>query len=117
MSYRLFLDDERYPSDKDKLDWVIARSSAEAQAVVESKGTPSFISYDHDLGGEDTSIVFIHWLIERSLNGLCEFPREYYVHSQNPIGSKNISGLIESFLQFIAFNANAEATRMSLKTL
>lgn len=100
MSYKMFLDDERFPS---KEGFVIVRSSQEAIDFVVSEGVPEFISFDHDLGGEDTSMIFINWLITAHLNDLIVFPSNfsYYVHSQNPIGKKNIEGLLESFLNFI----------------
>lgn len=96
MTYKLFIDDERFPVTD---DWVIARSTSEAIGVVMSFGVPNFISFDHDLGGEDTSMKFIHWLInflydaEQNLKGF-----DYYVHSQNPIGKDNIEGLMNQVI-------------------
>jgi hypothetical protein len=89
MTYRLFIDDERFPVDD---DWVIVRSSSEAIDMVISKGIPSRISFDHDLGGDDTSIVFINWLIDHLLDNNLKLPYvfSFYVHSQNPIGKENI---------------------------
>ena len=59
MTYKLFIDDERYPTDN---TYLIARSSAEAIHVLNRYGIPESISFDHDLGGEDTSIEFIKYL-------------------------------------------------------
>jgi hypothetical protein len=50
MSYKMFIDDERFPVSD---DWVIVRSSQEAIDTVLAKGFPSYISFDHDLGGDD----------------------------------------------------------------
>ena len=86
----MFLDDERFPPN-DGTDWVIVRSSADAIKLVELQGLPAFISFDHDLGGDDTSRKFIYWLIEWMLDNKFTFKdREFnfYVHSQNPIGAK-----------------------------
>lgn len=104
MTYKLFIDDERFPpGGEDGIrNWEIARSSEEAKLVISRLGMPSFISFDHDLGGEDTSMVFLKWLSDYIMDTnsclpvISDFP-QYYVHSQNPIGVKNITGFIESF--------------------
>ena len=95
MTYKMFIDDERFPVTT---DWVIVRSSEEAKECVRNYGIPRFISFDHDLGGEDTSMNFIHWLIKIVLdsNGFMKFPTEYTVHSQNPVGAANIKSLMDS---------------------
>jgi hypothetical protein len=99
MSYKLFIDDERWPID-DGTTWVIARSSADAITAVECLGVPEYISYDHDLGGDDTSIKFIWWLINAYLDKkITTFPINYYVHSQNPVGAENIRSLLFSFIE------------------
>ena len=102
-SYKLFIDDERFPPFNSG-EWVIVRSSQEAIEYVKQHGTPIFISYDHDLGGDDTSIKFINWMIEYYLDN-CDscityfkFPVYYTIHSQNPVGAANIKGLIDGFV-------------------
>lgn len=98
MTYKLFLDDEREPPN-DNSSWLIARSSSEAISIVESKGIPLFISFDHDLGGDDTAMRFIWFLINSHMNGTIKsFPTDYYVHSQNPVGVQNIKGLMSSYI-------------------
>lgn len=98
MTYKLFLDDERDPPG-DNSNWLIARSSQEAISIVESKGIPSFISFDHDLGGDDTAMKFIWFLIESHIEGsLDSFPTDYYVHSQNPVGVQNIKSLMSNYI-------------------
>ena len=98
MTYKLFIDDEREPIGD---DWVICRTSEEARRVILSRGLPVFVSFDHDLGGTDTSMVFLHWLIDYMLDNNLTFPPEfsYGVHSQNPVGVKNIRGLLDSFIR------------------
>jgi hypothetical protein len=97
MSYRLFIDDERMPPD-DGTTYVIVRNSDEALRTVVDRGLPSFISFDHDLGGDDTAMIFLRYLIDYCLDhGLTLADVSYYVHSQNPIGKQNIIGLWESF--------------------
>lgn len=96
MSYKLFIDDERYPVTN---DWIIVRSSREAIDVVKALGCPTEISFDHDLGGDDTSIVFIKEFIEMVMDKKISIPNdfEYSIHSQNPIGRDNIKSLLSSF--------------------
>ena len=48
MTYKMFIDDERFPKTD---DWTIVRSSQEAIDCVLKKGIPSHIAFDHDLGG------------------------------------------------------------------
>lgn len=95
---KLFIDDERFPPD-DGADWHIVRSSKEAIDYVSENGFPDFISFDHDLGGQDTSMVFLH-AVSDSILEFDSMPFAYYVHSQNPIGVANIHGLLNSLAKF-----------------
>ena len=99
-SYKLFIDDERMPVNPD--EWIIVRTSDEAMNLVQRKGMPDFISFDHDLGGDDTSMKFVHWMIDAYLDNEIDVqPFEYVVHSQNPIGAQNIKGALTSFFKKI----------------
>lgn len=95
MGYKMFIDDERFPVTD---DWVIVRSSAEAIDYVQQHGMPQEISFDHDLGGDDTSRVFIKWLIDAFCRQAVSFPVgfTFSVHSQNPIGAEWINSTINS---------------------
>lgn len=96
--YRLFIDDLRDPPDA---SWTVARSSSDANSLLEKYGCPDEISFDHDLGGEDTTIYVVRWLIERDLN--TEIIPEHFlftVHSANPVGAENIRGLLGGYLSF-----------------
>ena len=106
-NYNLFLDDERFPPEllKHDRDWVIVRTSEAAMQTVRELGIPNFISFDHDLGGEDTAMKFLHDLIAYSIDNNTEFPKDYYVHSQNPIGRDNITSLMNSYLKVKYGNA------------
>lgn len=125
-SWILYLDDERNP--KDGKPWVIARTAQEAKDLVTSKGMPSFISFDHDMGYiipeeaqpegkyvktpigwmnpqikiEETGYDFAKWLVEQDQNGTITFPTDFsfYVHSANPEGAKNIQSLMDRYLKF-----------------
>lgn len=97
-SYKLFIDDERFPVTD---DWVIVRTSQEAIDTLLARGFPSFISFDHDLGGDDTSIVFINWLTDELIEGRLDIPKffDYYVHSQNCIGAENIRSKMDQLMR------------------
>ena len=98
---RIFIDDERFPADNSG-EWCIVRSSQAAIDLVILQGYPEFISFDHDLGGEDTSIKFVDWMINNTLDtgNFTQFPKNFSVHSQNPIGTKNIIGKMTGFINF-----------------
>ncbi len=97
MKYKLFIDDERFPVQD---DWLVARSSADAMSYVDKYGFPEEIAFDHDLGGEDTSMKFIHMLIDEYYDRPNEIPKNFTfsVHSQNPVGKENITQLMNAFL-------------------
>lgn len=103
MSYRLFIDDLRMPAED---DFVIVRNSKEAMDYVINHGCPDFISFDHDLGGDDTAIVFLNQFIDHVLDGKTVIPDDfsYFVHSANPVGAENISSKMDGFLKFINKN-------------
>lgn len=99
MSYRLFIDDEREPVG----ECVVARSSEEAFRVVLDLGFPTEINFDHDLGGDDTSMKFIWTLVNWMLDNNLQFPQgfEYTIHSQNPVGRENISAMMDSAIKVL----------------
>lgn len=108
MSYKLFIDDERFPAENSG-EWVIVRSSQQAISEVYQNGMPDFISFDHDLGGDDTSMKFLRWLLDELLDGMIAFPVDfcYYVHSQNPVGAENI----RSFMEFLLWEFGDERAK------
>lgn len=87
---------------------MIARSSEEAIQIFKDRGPPEFISFDHDLGGEDTSIRYVNWLIDVCLDlesigvdkKLIKLP-DYTIHSQNPVGAAAIRSKLESFKTYL----------------
>jgi len=98
---RLYLDDIRTPPPG---EWVICRDVEQAQAICAAHGCPAFISFDHDLG-EDvaTGYDFAHWLVDNDLDTGGAFIPEgftYNVHSANPVGAANITGLLDGYLEF-----------------
>jgi hypothetical protein len=108
--YVLFLDDERTIEMVDRTAWpdgthiLIARSSKEAMDIVESFGDPAFCSFDHDLGGDDTTMGFLKWYTgeyyDPEWSG--SFVPSYVVHSANPVGKLNIIAFMESWKRSLA---------------
>ena len=90
---KLFIDDVRNPPSE---DYSVVRSSTEAIQWIKDNGTPSFISFDHDLGETDTSMVFLHRFYNEIWKEGDKIP-DYTVHSANPVGSKNIISFMESW--------------------
>jgi len=99
MNYKLWLDDERYPTDGTV--WVIARNFSDARWYVENYGLPIFISFDHDLGSSKiTGMDFCKWLVNYIMdNNLPYNGMEYAVHSANPVGAANIDSYMAQFLE------------------
>jgi len=111
VSYLLFLDDQRQPSQKfpasEDTDWVIVRSHAEFIAAIEAYGAPSVVSFDHDLCAEHyedgykglppryeayttpTGLESAKFLVAYCKTNGQKMPR-YYVHSHNAWGRLNI---------------------------
>ena len=115
MQYVLFIDDERdYSFVEVNLiqtiikhkpqQFLIARNSSEAINLFKTHGLPCFIFFDHDLGeinGKvDTSMNVVNYITEN----YSSFP-DYIIHSQNPIGAKNLHSKIESFKKFLEQNS------------
>src|SRR5574343_1662990 len=108
MTYSLFIDDERFPPEKSVRDFAIARTSQEAINMMKEYVCPEFISFDHDLGGDDTAVIVVNWMINKDLDrrsyGIDDLfiPNDFQfdVHSQNPVGAKNIRELLNSYLTF-----------------
>lgn len=96
--WKLFLDDVRSPEEQ---GWTIARSSGRAIRLCTLWGMPNQISFDHDLGGEDTSIKFILWMVEALIDEEIQLPKgfSYTVHSMNPVGVENIHGHMRNILR------------------
>jgi hypothetical protein len=91
MSYRLFLDDERFPVEN---DWIIIRNYNDFVWIISTRGIPYEISFDHDLGENKTGYDCAKYLMDKMFEDfdreICVIPPQYYVHSQNPVGAENI---------------------------
>lgn len=100
----MYIDDLRTPIEE--FD-VIVRSYDEAIAIFKRYGVCEYISFDHDLGVDKNNkplksgFDIAKWLIKHDKNHTYKIPSNftYKVHSQNPIGKKNIILLLDSYLQ------------------
>lgn len=100
MSYRMFIDDLREPPLEHS--WVIARNSADAWGYMQRYGCPSVISFDHDLGGDDTAMLVVKRMVALDLDtGGAFIPADFVfkVHSANPIGARNIEGYLLGYFK------------------
>lgn len=96
---KIFLDDLR-PAPE---GYVLLKSSQEAIDYVKQNGCSYHFSFDHDLGEDDTTMVFLKWLINEDLdNSGSIIPEDftYIIHSANPVGRENIDSLLISYLKF-----------------
>lgn len=92
MTYRLFIDDERFPVTP---DWFVARNSFQAIKALELYGMPQEIAFDHDLGGQDTAINFINHLENELIDRELKFPIRCLLYC-----SYSCSALLDSLPQF-----------------
>lgn len=115
MAWNLFIDDERNLEDvtwapwqvREKYrneKWVICRSRRDVIHAIMTRGMPSFISFDHDLGeGEDNNgHAIARSIVDWDMNDekyTLPSDFDFYVHSQNPIGKANIEGLLSNYLK------------------
>ena len=105
MTYKLFLDDVRFP---DTSDWTIARNMDDAVWYIQNKGIPYFIAFDHDLAhehyiigdGEKTGYTFAKWFTSYIMDKNITLPSNFGfdVHSMNPIGAENIRQYMSQWL-------------------
>lgn len=122
----LFLDDVRVPYDVFRMtlnplfekneDWVVVRNYYEFVNYIIKFGLPDFISFDHDLAfehylsenqseieyeslKEKTGYDASKWLCDYCLDNNLSVP-DYYVHSANPAGKKNIEMYLSNFIKY-----------------
>lgn len=127
MSYNLFLDDVRMPKDAFgymhlpiyiSVDWIVVRNYYAFITLIENKGIPEIISFDHDLADEHydyqeqfnnndiydiveekTGYHCAKWLIDYCMDNEKELPAEIIIHSMNPAGSMNIKSLFNTYIK------------------
>lgn len=129
--YKIYLDDERTPTEG---EWVVCRNYEEFVNKIEELGLENIesISLDHDLGDsaireyfnnvkknfiidynniiEKTGYDCAKWLVNKSMDFGIELPL-ITTHSANPVGSANIMGYINNYLD----QKNLPATCVRIK--
>jgi hypothetical protein len=102
MGWNLFLDDLRNPDYlNDNKSYIVARSTAQAQAYVILYGAPDYMSLDYDLGDNDTAEIFVKWLfnfLSQDL-GECDFAPcpKWNIHSDNGPGRAILNAYLRSW--------------------
>ena len=102
---RLYLDDIRNPKND---GFVVARTYEEAVRLVEMRGMPSYISFDHDLGEDEDGVElksgydFAKRIVEADFDKKITIPKnfDFNVHSANPVGAKNIEALLRNYFSY-----------------
>ena len=99
MTWRLFIDDERMPAN---YSFIIARNSYDAIWMMQAYGLPIEIAFDHDLGGDDTAMKVVAYLEELVRIKEQPLPKNfvYSVHSQNPVGKRNIIAAMQNIISW-----------------
>ena len=127
--YNLFLDDFRQPSDAfnytynpiyNKLEWQVVINYDQFVEKIEYYFDlygilPSVISFDHDLADvhynhqtdipyddmkEKTGYHCAKWLVDFCMDNNLDLPAEYYAHSMNTVGRRNILGYLDNYKKF-----------------
>jgi len=88
----LYLDDLRSAPEK----FVLVKNYEEFTVFILQNGLPDFISFDHDLGLEESGFDCAKWLVNYCLDYQKKLP-EFVVHSKNPVGEENIESLLNHF--------------------
>ena len=128
VTYNLFLDDFRQPSDAfwythnpiyNKLQWDVVINYEQFIDTIERHYDllgilPTIISFDHDLADvhynhqtdipyddmeEKTGYHCAKWLVDFCMDNELELP-EYYAHSMNTVGRINILGYLDNYKKF-----------------
>lgn len=70
-----------------------ALTSADAVQLLADHGeTATVVSFDHDLGGDDTSRTVMIWMIENSV-----WPDVLRFHTANPVGREWLVGMADRY--------------------
>lgn len=89
----LVVDDNRVLRHEDEFDDEVSYALTSAAALRELQNSVPYdvIWLDHDLGGDDTTLPVVDWLVQNPIRG----PEYVVVHTQNPVGRKRIIQALE----------------------
>lgn len=116
--YNLFIDDQIDDINEDNgiairdpkivdpsREYIAVKTIEEAIKIIEEKGCPEFISFDHDLGLDKNgnpveTPILAKWLVEKDLDNPGFIPNNfsYQVHSANVYAKNNLS-LLRNYLK------------------
>ena len=89
---KLYLDDLRVtPEGFDRV-----YNYADFVEYITQNGLPDFISFDHDLGEDESGYDCAKYLVEYCIEHNLQLPK-FSVHSQNPVDKENIERLLNNF--------------------
>lgn len=93
MTYSLYLDDVRKAPE----GAVLVRTVSEFKAAVRTRGVPEAVSFDHDLGEEETGRDALDWLLAQ---GLDLSQTRMLVHSANIVASIAMTNVIIGYRRY-----------------
>lgn len=88
--YRLWIDDER--PTPDGFSWTAKTSEEAISSLMFASWTWDEVSFDHDLGGDDTTRAVMLWMIENDA-----WPRAITIHTGNPVGREWLLGMANRY--------------------
>ncbi len=102
MIKKLYIDDIREAPDA---SWTIVRTYDEAINLLDTEQF-DVVSFDHDLGDtnipERTGYTILMKVVQDKVDGK-PVPKEFLVHSANPVGVERMLGVIERYLKQAMF--------------
>jgi len=112
MKYNLLLDDERSITSVVEVtnnsmylehEWIIVRTFDDFCQIIDTKGLPAIVSFDHDIadfkdGIERSGLTACKYLVDICIDSNMDLPT-YFVHSANPRGVENIKGYANNFIE------------------
>lgn len=88
----LWIDDLRVPPSASHA-W--AKTSEEAIGLLSAEHAAfSHVSFDHDLGGDDTTRRVVLWMCENPSS----WPVTASIHTMNPVGRDWLSGMVSRYM-------------------
>jgi len=115
MSYKIFLDDERYPDwiyNTNNDDWVIVRDMDEFKTAIKERGLPNFISFDNDLGNFESGVAkpegvdVVKWIVFEKEFDISDM--NFKVHSANTARQNYIFGTMTNWKNELLRRKNEE---------